>query len=253
VAVHAAAGDADSWSVERASEFERVLEAHLAAASFPFCLPQDGPPVVDARPDPAIRLAMWGAGAPQSEIRFRSPAGRVRSTPSWTGSWPDGGHAARADQPKPGGQWRTTAAGEAAPAPRQATPDGHGGPALGVRPGERGARVAGPAASPAASAGSAREADAARPPVSRIARRLSEADRASLDVLRRSGANLPDDFTPDELKAAFRQLAFRFHPDQHPGATAAERLALGRSFAQVHAAYRGLRQLPVQRQVGTAR
>lgn len=70
---------------------------------------------------------------------------------------------------------------------------------------------------------------------------LTAADRASLDALRRfRGVSLPDSFTLEELKAAYRELAFRLHPDQHPEADADARLELGRQFASVHAAYRRL-------------
>jgi DnaJ-class molecular chaperone len=74
-----------------------------------------------------------------------------------------------------------------------------------------------------------------------VARVLTAPERASLETLRRFGAvALPDSFTVEELKAAYRQLAFRLHPDQHPEADACARLELGRQFASVHAAYRRL-------------
>lgn len=43
-----------------------------------------------------------------------------------------------------------------------------------------------------------------------------------------------------EVQQAFRQLARRLHPDRHPRATEAERIALLRRFARVSAAYHAL-------------
>ena len=80
----------------------------------------------------------------------------------------------------------------------------------------------------------------AAPP--RPRRLLGAAGREALRHLRQWGAELPDDFTSDELKHAYRQLARQFHPDQHPTASAATRAALGGAFHQIHLAYRSLTQ-----------
>jgi hypothetical protein len=48
----------------------------------------------------------------------------------------------------------------------------------------------------------------------------------------------PVDFTPAELRAAFRTLARRYHPDRHPQASAVETAQFSRAFAAVEANYR---------------
>jgi len=42
------------------------------------------------------------------------------------------------------------------------------------------------------------------------------------------------------VQRAFRQLATRFHPDRHPGASVEVRSALMRRFAEITAAYHAL-------------
>lgn len=79
-----------------------------------------------------------------------------------------------------------------------------------------------------------------RPPAARRPRPLSAAGHQALARLRQWGAELADDFTPDELKHEYRRLAMRYHPDQHPRASAATRAALGGTFHQVHDTYRTL-------------
>lgn len=80
----------------------------------------------------------------------------------------------------------------------------------------------------------------AMPPRPRLA--LSTSGREALERLRQWGADLPDDFTADELKRAYRHLARQFHPDHHATASAATRAALGSAFHQIHVAYRQLAQ-----------
>lgn len=46
--------------------------------------------------------------------------------------------------------------------------------------------------------------------------------------------------TPEAIRAAFRQLALRWHPDRHPDAGELTRAALCRRFAQISSAYREL-------------
>jgi hypothetical protein len=45
---------------------------------------------------------------------------------------------------------------------------------------------------------------------------------------------------PEAIRAAFRQLARRWHPDRHPDAGELTRAALCRRFAQISSAYREL-------------
>jgi hypothetical protein len=51
---------------------------------------------------------------------------------------------------------------------------------------------------------------------------------------------LPPGAAPDDVKRAYRRLARSVHPDLHPGATADERRALERRFAEITDAYRAL-------------
>lgn len=201
--------------MEHGGEFERILDAHLAAAAA-FQAPAGEGPVIDARPDPAIHFAMWGGGVPPVMSRFRAwQAARVHGVAPWV--------------------------------------TGHAGPPFVVgSPGTLGSRPSNPAVIDAGSAAgsgqppSVRPAPQVVPPPAgpkgrRRTRHLSADDRASLDLLRRSGAALlGDDFTIAELKIAYRRLAFQLHPDQHQAAGAEERRELGRRFSLVHAAYRRL-------------
>ena len=206
-AVQDARRDADSWTVTGTSEFERILDAQVAAEA---CPPFMRPPVVEGRPDPAIRFAMWGGGVPP--VTFgHSPwvSAKVRGVSPWA-----------TDTDRPAADATRYAAGTAGPTTRT----------------DQTAQQP-PWARPAPVADGPRQ----RPSTSRVARVLTAADRASLDTLRKFGAvSLPDSYTAEELKAAYRQLAFRLHPDQHPEADANARLELGREFASVHAAYRRL-------------
>jgi hypothetical protein len=51
---------------------------------------------------------------------------------------------------------------------------------------------------------------------------------------------LPDHAALDDVKRAYRRLAFELHPDRHIGASAEELRALEKRFAEVSAAYRRL-------------
>jgi hypothetical protein len=213
-AVQAALRHADSRSVEHASEFERALVAELAGSAFR--VPPTEPVVLDARPNPAIRFAMWGGGVPPVNFSARvSRPAPARGVSPWATNGPMPPFSFDADR---------MVFPPAARTPAGASAD----VASDVRP-----AASAPRPEPPPVAG--------RPRAHRVQRRLSAAERTSLDVMRRSGAAaLRDDFTDEELKAAYRQLAFRFHPDQHPGAAAAALVELGRTFSLVHAAYRSL-------------
>jgi hypothetical protein len=60
--------------------------------------------------------------------------------------------------------------------------------------------------------------------------RLTALDRQTLDEAR----------TPDALRRAYKQLARRYHPDSHPGCTAAEHARLSRLFTEATEHYRVL-------------
>jgi hypothetical protein len=78
---------------------------------------------------------------------------------------------------------------------------------------------------------------------SRARRRLNAAQQAAFDALLDLGAAIGPDFTPAELRSAFRDLARRFHPDRHPGIPADERVRLTRLFVRAREACRILRGL----------
>ncbi len=72
-------------------------------------------------------------------------------------------------------------------------------------------------------------------------RRLNQLQSAALQCLQWHGADeLDPSFSPAELKAAFRGLAKRFHPDRHPSCSAEQRARLAREFARIVQAYRQL-------------
>ncbi len=82
---------------------------------------------------------------------------------------------------------------------------------------------------------------AARPP--RRSHHLSEVEQRAFARFLDLGAALADDFSLDELRRAYRQLAQRIHPDRHGEQGALERAALARRFAEATESYRCLRRL----------
>ena len=70
---------------------------------------------------------------------------------------------------------------------------------------------------------------------------LSPAAQRALAALNDLGAGLDSSMSLSDLRGAFRRLARCFHPDRHPGATAAERHRVSRCFAEATAHYRILR------------
>jgi hypothetical protein len=81
---------------------------------------------------------------------------------------------------------------------------------------------------------------AAPMPPPRRPRRLSLRQRAALDTFVALGARIDEDFTREELRAEFRTLALRYHPDRHPGSSDREMAHLTTRFAQLTAAYERL-------------
>jgi hypothetical protein len=69
---------------------------------------------------------------------------------------------------------------------------------------------------------------------------LSLRDMRALAALNDLGADLGEDLSPNGLRRAFRQLARRYHPDRHPGSSAAEQDRLARLFAEATVHYRVL-------------
>jgi hypothetical protein len=70
---------------------------------------------------------------------------------------------------------------------------------------------------------------------------LSTAQEQALAAFNELGASLGSDFTATELRAAFRSLARRYHPDRHPGTNDTQRSHLATLFAQAHSAYKHLK------------
>jgi hypothetical protein len=77
----------------------------------------------------------------------------------------------------------------------------------------------------------------------RAARRLDSSDRRALDTFRDLGADLGIDFTVEELRRAFRQLAQAYHPDRHPGVSSLEASQYSSTFSSLNASYRRLQVL----------
>ncbi len=77
----------------------------------------------------------------------------------------------------------------------------------------------------------------------RAARRLDSGDRRALDTFRDLGADLGIDFTVEELRRAFRQLAQAYHPDRHPDAGVLEARQYSAAFSSLNASYRRLQVL----------
>jgi hypothetical protein len=78
-------------------------------------------------------------------------------------------------------------------------------------------------------------------PRNRPNRKLSPQAQSALDRLNALGADVHADFTPHELRHAFRALARRYHPDRYPASSATEKARLSRQFIQLHDAYRELK------------
>ena len=74
----------------------------------------------------------------------------------------------------------------------------------------------------------------------RPARSLTARQQGALDALVGLGAQLRPDFTARELRTMFRRLAWRYHPDGHPGSSEEEDVSLSRRFAALTAHYRVL-------------
>jgi hypothetical protein len=70
--------------------------------------------------------------------------------------------------------------------------------------------------------------------------KLSAREMQSLTALNALGADLGEDLPMIALRRAFRQLARRYHPDRHPGSSAAELQRLSRLFAEATEHYRVL-------------
>jgi hypothetical protein len=75
---------------------------------------------------------------------------------------------------------------------------------------------------------------------SRPARTLSFRQRVAFEQLLNLGASIAPDFTRDELRHAFRELAHRYHPDRHQETPTDEQARLGDLFRRAHDAYRVL-------------
>jgi hypothetical protein len=78
------------------------------------------------------------------------------------------------------------------------------------------------------------------PPLVQPRRRLTAAQSRSLDAINGLGGRMHPDFSPTELRSAFRVLARRYHPDRHPGASEAERQRLAQQFSTLRASYETL-------------
>jgi hypothetical protein len=76
-----------------------------------------------------------------------------------------------------------------------------------------------------------------RSDVIRPQRTLSPNQRDALNQLIGLGARLDTDFTIQELRSAFRELARAFHPDRHPGTKPVEKAHLSTAFVALRHAY----------------
>jgi hypothetical protein len=75
-----------------------------------------------------------------------------------------------------------------------------------------------------------------RPAAERI--RLTALESRALKALNALGADLDEHLSNDTLRRAFRQLARCYHPDRHPGVSAAERDRLAQLFVDATSHYR---------------
>ena len=71
-------------------------------------------------------------------------------------------------------------------------------------------------------------------------RALSAREREAVAEMETLGAQLPADFTFDELRRAFRALALEYHPDRHAQGTTRDKAQLGQLFTRAREAYRVL-------------
>jgi hypothetical protein len=69
---------------------------------------------------------------------------------------------------------------------------------------------------------------------------LSPLERRALVALNDLGAGLGESPSPSTLRRAFKRLARRYHPDRHPGSSAAEQERLARVFVEATGHYRVL-------------
>jgi hypothetical protein len=76
------------------------------------------------------------------------------------------------------------------------------------------------------------------PPTPKI--RLNACERRALAALNDLGADLGESLSLSTLRRAFRRLARRYHPDRHPGSSAAEHERMARVFVEVTEHYRVL-------------
>lgn len=72
------------------------------------------------------------------------------------------------------------------------------------------------------------------------ARTLTAGQQRALNLLTSFGAHLTPDFTLQELRREYRQLARTIHPDRHNRCTPVERDRLSRQFAELADSYRHL-------------
>jgi hypothetical protein len=77
-------------------------------------------------------------------------------------------------------------------------------------------------------------------PVRPVRRHLSLREQRAFDALEALGGTLAADFTFDELRSVFRNLARRYHPDRHSGSSTLEKTRLAEQFTKARDAYQVL-------------